>query len=184
MAPLAVIGMATIYLYWVHVDHRLTEITRDRVYTSAAMPPEQIAAHALRLKVKAVLDFRHAEEGDIEAERAALAAIGVRHLHLPSNQNPTQEQVQQFIAALGKSLSEDGAVLMHCRHGEGRAVFFAGVYRVSFEHWTGEQAFRASQRLPRALSGLKQLFPALGRLSERNPKAKMLRELVPPKFDS
>lgn len=183
LLPLAaLLGIAATYLYWVHVEHRLTEITPGRLYISAAMPPERTAALAQRLGVQTVLDFRLPHEGDIAAEREALARVGIRHLHLPADQNPSPVQVDRFIETLGNNLLDGGRVLMHCHHGEGRAVFFAGVYRVAFEHWSGEDAFRASQRLPRSLSALNQIFPGLGRMSERNPKSRMLREFSPSAF--
>jgi len=178
LAPLLILlGVAVLYAYWVHIEHRLTEVSPGRVYTSSAMPPARVAALAQRLSVRTVLDFRHEHEGGIDAERETLARVGVHHMHLPSDQNPNETQIRRFVEAIGNRLDDGDRVLMHCHHGEGRAVFFAGVYRVMFERWSGEQAFRASQRLPRSLAALNRLFPSLGRLSERNPKSRMLRAL-------
>ncbi len=135
-------------LYWVFVQHRLGTISEGRVYRSGRMPPAEMAATAQRLGLKTVIDLRTSREGqdetnttdqrEIESEAAALAAVGVRHIHLPSSQVPDQATLDRFLAEI-----RDPSIyptLIHCYHGVGRAELFSAVYRIEQEGWDPDAA--------------------------------------------
>jgi protein tyrosine phosphatase (PTP) superfamily phosphohydrolase (DUF442 family) len=179
LATLALFVAAAIYLRWVHLDHRLTVIDEGRVYLSAAMPPATLLRFAERYQIDTVIDLR----GDpdeaplVERERVALASAGVRHIHVPATQTPTRDVIDDFVRHIARERAAGRRVLIHCHHGEGRAVFFGALYRVAVLGWSGEEAYRNTHRLPRSLSFLTRLWPGLSRLSPRNPKSELLREL-------
>lgn len=128
-------------LYDVHVRHRLAVVTPGQVYKSAAMPPEEMASVAKQLGLRSVIDLRTFVPGQdstnttsvdtIEAEKAALKAIGVRHIHLPTAQVPNEATVNRFLEAMADPANRPA--LIHCHHGVGRAELFTALYRIEFE---------------------------------------------------
>lgn len=140
-------------LYDIKVRHRLDTVAAHKMYKSGAMPPQQMAEVAKDLGLKTVIDLRTFVEGqdstnttplsDIEAEAKALEAIGVRHVHLPSGQVPTQETVDRFLQVLDDPANQPA--LVHCYHGVGRAELFSAVYRMEYEGWDNERARDATR---------------------------------------
>jgi len=81
--------------------------------------------------------------GRVEEEQEALTHAGVKHYHLPSLQLPSAQTVDAFLDIVSDPANLP--VLIHCEHGEGRSRLLAAVYRIEFEHWTKEDARRATQ---------------------------------------
>lgn len=169
---LIIIGM---YAWWVHVDRRFTVITHDKIFQSGAMWPSRLVRLARRHGIHTVFDFRGDDVAGVAQERRALHAAGLHHVHIPSAQHPSQDSIDHFMREMARELAVEHRVLMHCKDGEGRAVMYAALYRIEFEHWMPEQAYRATIRLPRRLRFLGELLPGLARLSERNPKSNRIR---------
>ncbi len=78
--------------------------------------------------VTTVVDLR-AEKGLLDPT-SLLDELGVTRVRIPirDGQTPTDEQVQQFMAAVEAS---EGAVYLHCGAGVGRTGTMAAVYRVA-----------------------------------------------------
>jgi protein tyrosine/serine phosphatase len=135
---------AAVYLYHVHVNYRFTAITEGKVYKSGAMPPDKLTKVVQRHHIRTVIDLRQEEERDaIAAEHAAMSAIGVRHVNIPSHQAPLPTTVEQYLAVM-----DDPAVfpvLIHCHHGVSRAVLFSALYRMEYEGWDNEKAQSATR---------------------------------------
>ncbi len=142
----AVCGGA-VYGYWTVFEHRFSTVTEGEVYRSGVMLPERLVNKVRQHGIRTVIDFRRDSDGvdGVNEERSVLARLGVRHLHLPSQQVPTDETVDRFLNIM--EYQEYRPVLIHCEHGEGRAVLFAAVYRMEFEGWPNERARRASRFL-------------------------------------
>lgn len=184
-APL--LAALLLYARWVWLEHRLTEIEPGAVYHSAAATPRALLRMVRRLRIDTVIDLRgEAEMAEAVArEQTALTAIDVRHVHLPSGQQPTPEVMRRFLALMGDERRHRRRVLIHCHHGEGRAVFFGALYRVAFHGLCGESVYARTHRLPRSLAFLAWLMPGFSRLNPRNPKSRILRRLEPhaPRLD-
>lgn len=141
------------YAYEVHIRHRLHAVTEDQVYRSAAMPPKEMATVAKSLGLRTVIDFRTYVPGqdstnttpleDIQGETRALAAVGVRHIHLPTPQVPDAATVDKFLSVMADPANRP--VLIHCYHGIGRAELFTAIYRIEFEGWSNERARHATR---------------------------------------
>ena len=152
MAALMAAGAAS--LYDIHVRHRLGTVTEGQVYKAGAMPAAQLLKVARDLRLRTVIDLRTFTPGQdttnttgletIQAEGRALESIGVRHIHLPTPQVPTQETVDQFLKVMADPANRPA--LIHCYHGIGRTELFVAVYRMEFEGWSNEGA-RAATRL-------------------------------------
>ena len=165
----------TVYGYWTVFYHRFSTVTEGQVYRSGAMPPEQLVNIVRQHGIRAVIDLRRDsdEVEGVNEERSVLARLGVRHFNLPSQQVPTDETVDRFLNVMEHQ--EYRPVLIHCEHGEGRAVLFAAIYRMEFEGWTNERVRRASRFLsfrgsfsPESKKGIfiSNYVPRLGR---KNP---------------
>jgi protein tyrosine phosphatase (PTP) superfamily phosphohydrolase (DUF442 family) len=139
----ALLGIAlcgsALYGHWALVEHRFATVTQGQIYRSGAMPPEKLVEKVQEHGIRAVVDLR--TYGEDEAERDALAALGVKYFNLPSLQRPTARDVDAFLEFA--SQSENRPLLIHCEHGVGRAVLFSALYRIEFEGWSNERA-RAS----------------------------------------
>ena len=146
IAGVVAIGLSA-YGLWVVGQYRLYQLGTGgagSVYRSAEMPAEWLVALAQELGLRTVVDFRLASP-EVDAERAALARIGVEHVHLPSNQVPSEDGVASFL-----ELASDPArrpLLLHCKHGVGRAGVFGALYRIEFEGWSAERAVAEARRL-------------------------------------
>jgi len=147
------LGVGGWQVYEIHVRHRLGVVTKGQVYRSGAMPPQQMAAVAKELGLRAVIDLRTYVPGqdatnttpleNIDAEKEALAAVGVRHIHLPTPQVPSEATVEKFLAVMADPANRPA--LIHCYHGVGRAELFTAIYRMEFEGWSNAQARDATR---------------------------------------
>lgn len=146
------------------------------------MSPGQLREIARDLGLRSVIDLWTTAPGQdrtnttgvdtILAEGTALAAIGVRHIHLPTPHVPSEATLDRFLAAMSDPTNLP--TLIHCYHGIGRTELFVAVYRIEFEHWSNDRA-RAATRLLLAGSSLSdqaekgqfliKYQPRLGRLN-------------------
>lgn len=141
------------YVYFVHFNFNVTEISEGKVYSSGVIPPDKIDAYAKKLKIKTIIDLRDssvqdelnpAVQAEIDAEHQAVDAIeGVNHINIPSRQIPDDQTVDDFLEVM--SDSSNYPVLIHCYHGTGRAVLFSALYRVEFEDFSTEEARKNSR---------------------------------------
>ncbi|WP_062053944.1 fused DSP-PTPase phosphatase/NAD kinase-like protein [Aquimarina longa] len=159
----SILGVAIIftslYVYHVHVDYRFSEITENKVYRSAAIPPEKISNYIEEYGIKTVIDLRIGNvsdplnpslSSDIMKEKRAVESVkGVKHINIPSEQIPSEENLEQFFNVLDKDISYP--ILIHCHHGTGRAVLYSALYRVEYENFSNEEA-RLKTRIPVFLS--------------------------------
>jgi protein tyrosine/serine phosphatase len=170
------LGAGGWHAYDVHVRYRLGTVTEGQLYRSGAMPPAHMAEVAKKLGLRAVIDLRTFVPGqdstnttplqNIEAEGAALATVGVRHIRLPSAQVPDPATLEQFLRVMADPANRPA--LVHCYHGVGRTELFAAVYRIEFEGWTPEKA-RAATRLLLAGSSF----------SDHAEKGRFLKDYLP-----
>lgn len=119
------------YAWWQLVDRRFTVLTPGEVYRAAAMKPEALQRLVQKRNIRTVYDLRTDTEGDVEGEKAALKAVGCRHIHLKSRQVPDEDTRDRFLKDI-----EDPAnrpALIHCTHGEGRAVLFGALWLIEFK---------------------------------------------------
>ena len=95
----AILYAGASYAYWSVFNYRFTPVTEGRFYQSAEMPPEKLQEVVQKFKIRAVIDLRKPAE-KVEAERVALAQVGVEHFHLPTGQVPSDEVVEKYLTIL------------------------------------------------------------------------------------
>ena len=119
--------------------YRFTTITEGQVYQSGAMPLEALKEKVKHYGIRAVIDFR-SPRGNVDEENAFLTQLDVKHFNLPSGQIPENEVVESFLEIMDHP--EYRPILLHCKHGIGRAVLFSAIYRMEYESWINEHARR------------------------------------------
>jgi len=148
---IALLGSA---LYWnAYVNYRFEEISEDRVYKSALIPPEKLESFLIPNNIKTVINLidpgvqdalNPGEMQHIIKEDEAIRQINekhgtdIRHVSIPSDQVPSKTTLSRFFEVLDDENSYP--VLVHCYHGTGRAVIYSAIYRVEYEDWESEAA--------------------------------------------
>lgn len=153
------------YVWYVHFHYRFETIDENKVYKSAAIPPDELAYYLQKHHIKTVIDLRDGgsytdlnpvNQSEIDAEAAAIAKIpGVEHINIPSPQVPTRETLTRFLTVMNdKSVYP---VLIHCYHGTGRAEMYSALYRIEYLKMKNDEA-RLKTRLITEIMGYKSSF--------------------------
>ncbi len=136
----------------IHWDYRFGVVEDNRLYKSGCIPPDKLKTCIEEHGIRTVIDLRNPgtnddlcpeKRADIEAERQALDKIGVVHAHIPSNQVPKPETLEQFFRVMDNP--DSYPVLLHCYHGTGRTELLAAVYRMEYLDWSVEKAVAATR---------------------------------------
>jgi predicted protein tyrosine phosphatase len=162
------------YVWYVHFDYRFEEISTNKVYKSALIPPNEIGHYLQKNNIKTVIhlldagtqdSLNPATQTEVDAEEKAIAQYNrdnnksVNHINIPSRQVPSEAKLERFLAVLDDP--DAYPVLIHCYHGTGRAQLYSAVYRMEYENWSNQDA-RDKTRVVLAALGYKSSF-ALGK---------------------
>lgn len=105
------------------------------------------AAGFARLKamgVRTIIDLRIEKHGRAE-EIAETGALGLERLHIPlGREAPTRKQVATFLTTVNDPAKQP--VFVHCQYGADRTGAMLGIYRVTHDHWTFDQAYAEMRR--------------------------------------
>ncbi len=137
------VGAGVLRWYWTHLRCRFFTVVDGHLYRSGAMRPERLQRLVQKHGIRSVIDLRSARPA-VDAERAALAAVGVRHHHVPSKQRPRAETVEAVLALLDRD--ENRPALIHCNHGVRRAAQFEAICRMEYQRWSNERALFVLRR--------------------------------------
>lgn len=158
------------YIWYVHINYRFEEISPNKVYKSALIPPSKIGDFLKKNKIKTVVnlldprtqdELNPATQSEIDIEENAIAEYNlinnesVKHINIPSKQVPSEDKIEQFLELLDDPNSYP--VLIHCYHGTGRAELYSAIYRLEYENWTNQDA-REKTRLILSALGYKSSF--------------------------
>jgi tyrosine-protein phosphatase SIW14 len=111
----------------------------DRYYRGA-QPMGHDYVDLAALGVKTVINLTG---DDAQAnERELVEEAGMRYLQIPmtTRTSPTPEQLAQFLAIVNDS--ESSPVYVHCVGGKHRTGVMTATYRMTYDGWTADQAFR------------------------------------------
>ncbi|MHC4548394.1 MAG: fused DSP-PTPase phosphatase/NAD kinase-like protein [Planctomycetota bacterium] len=159
-------GAGVRYGYWALVEHRFEAITEGQVYKSGEMPAETLLRKVRDTGIRTVVDLRDEDLTAVAEEHAVLEREGIRHVHLPTGQVPSDATVDAFLDLVKRP--ENRPLLVHCKEGQGRSVLFSAIYRIEFEGWDNERARRATR-----------VFSWRGGFKPGSPKGEYLRAYVP-----
>ena len=126
------VSIGLMYVYWVLLNRRFCTVEKNRVYRSGALGLKKLQEKITAHRIRTVIDLRRDKhDGSIDAESRFLEKLGVRHIHLRSQQVPQQAVVESFLRIMQND--DIYPVLIHCTHGRGRAVLFSAIYLI--EHF-------------------------------------------------
>ena len=79
---------------------------------------------------------------EISKERALAEKLGFNFVSIPLSYwvLPTRKEIARFF-----SIVDDEAmrpIFVHCLHGSDRTGMFSAMYRINYENWTADQAYR------------------------------------------
>ena len=120
-------------------------MTSPGIYRSAAPDVNQLQ----RLKdagFVSVIDFR-TDPAEVAAEAEASEQAGLKHFNLPwrgQDKELPREHIASFFGIL--SNAENLPVLVHCKRGAERTGLMIALYRIEFDGWTPERAYREMNR--------------------------------------
>lgn len=108
-------------------------------YYRGGQPMGEDYADLAAIGVKTVINLTNSNDGQAE-EKAKVEQYGMRYLHIPmsTRKPPTAEEIATFLAAV----DDEGDVYVHCVGGRHRTGVMTGVYRMTRDGLTGEQAFK------------------------------------------
>lgn len=142
------------YVYDTNINHNFKPVTEGKVYKSGAIPIDELPGYIEKYNIKSVIDLRFPGTDDLvnnpeipeelTAEKEAIAKIsGINYYNIGSEQIPEDETVDKFLKVMDDSLNYP--VLIHCHHGEGRAILFSSIYRMEYEDMPNEEARKNSR---------------------------------------
>lgn len=112
-------------------------------YYRGGQPMGEDYADLAAIGVKTVINLTNSNDGQAE-EKAKVEQYGMRYLHIPmsTRKPPTAEEIATFLAAV----DDEGDVYVHCVGGRHRTGVMTGVYRMTRDGLTGEQAFKEMKK--------------------------------------
>lgn len=104
-----------------------------------AQPSDAAYATLKQMGINVVVDFRN-EQGEIAREKKAVQAVGMQFVSLPwsGRGEPTHDEVITFLNLMHNPQGKK--VFVHCRQGRDRTGMMVALYRLTFDHWTVDNA--------------------------------------------
>ncbi len=95
-----------------------------------------------RIGVKTIINLR-GQNG----EEKVVQGLGMKYVQIPMSalEKVPDVKVQEFFDVLRDH--ENYPVFVHCRRGADRTGFMVGLYRITFEGWTADQAYQEARDL-------------------------------------
>jgi tyrosine-protein phosphatase SIW14 len=94
--------------------------------------------------VKTIIDLRIEKKGQPE-EAGAAKQLGLNRIRIPMGREaPTKAQVATFMKAMESA--GNSPVFVHCQHGADRTGAMVGIYRVTKQGWTFDQAWKEMRK--------------------------------------
>jgi protein tyrosine/serine phosphatase len=107
-------------------------------YFRGSQPTHSQLAALKAMGVKTIIDLRR---DFVPEERQWSSELGLNYFNLPlkPHQPATKEQTEYFLRLVNDPAN--APVYVHCKGGKHRTGALTGIYRISHDGWTAEQAF-------------------------------------------
>jgi len=111
----------------------------DERFYRGAKPRKNGLEGLARLGIGTIIDLR--EQPD-RREQLSVEAIGMRYINIPMNVRdcPGSEPIKHFLRIVNDPAT--GKFFVHCAGGRHRTGVIGAVYRLQFNQWNYEQAYR------------------------------------------
>lgn len=111
-------------------------------------PSEKGMLKLKEMGVKTIIDLRSVGERKFDEKKLA-EELGMKYILLTmSSKAPTEKQVDTVVSTIKRAQEnpEKGKVLVHCAHGSDRTGCMIGIWRVSQEGWSYEDAYKEMRK--------------------------------------
>lgn len=150
--------MRTHYFFLLLLGFSLTSLAQiknfhqisDQIYRSAS--PGRNTGYLVKTGFTHVLIFKNETKSEVQSEISSLIKLGIASQnihHIPfewKDMDSQQKGCEQVLKALNLLVSIEKSktqkILFHCSLGEDRTGMLAGLYRMLYNNWTVDQAFR------------------------------------------
>ncbi len=134
------------------------------------MPREDGFRFLKKMGIKTVVNFRNDND-----EKSLVESLGMKHVHIPltASRGIADFYIQEFFKVVNNPANYP--VFVHCRRGADRTGTMIAFYRIAFEGWDPEQAYREARNI-----GLHWIYFKL-RKQIRSFNPEPFSELVPAK---
>lgn len=96
--------------------------------------------------IKTIIDLR-AQTPMSRQERAEAKTLGLDYINLPmSDKAPTDKQVKTFIDTTRLARDNSAPVFVHCAHGSDRTGCLIGIWRVTEDNYSYDQAYKEMRK--------------------------------------
>ncbi len=96
--------------------------------------------------VRSLIDLRAATPKS-KAEEAQAKKLGLRYTRLPmSDKAPTEKQVSTFLDQVKEARDKNEPLYVHCAHGSDRTGCLVGIWRVSEDGYSYDQAYKEMRK--------------------------------------
>jgi len=135
----------------------------NTLYRGAQPHPEGFA-ELKKLGIAVVVDFRDGS-GGIHKEKERVEAQGMTFVSIPWNahHDPSRDVITTFFTTLHDNPGKK--IFVHCERGADRTGTMIALYRITYDHWTPDQAVREMN----AFHYWSSLLPHLARYVEAFP---------------
>jgi len=112
-------------------------------YFRGSQPTQAQMAQLKAMGVKTIVDLR---KDYVPAAREWAKELGLNYFNIPllPGRAATKEQTDYFLSLVNDPAN--GPVYVHCKGGRHRTGALTGVYRISHDGWTAEQAFEEMKK--------------------------------------
>ena len=92
--------------------------------------------------IRSVMSFVSKPATVVEEERKVVEQLGMKFYSFPMNAylGPNEQTLQAIFAELGRS--ENWPIYIHCNNGKNRTGLITGLYRIHFDYWSADSAYR------------------------------------------
>jgi protein tyrosine/serine phosphatase len=149
VAGFSLVAVLPLVMKWAAAQSQDTELPRlaqvsPFLYRSG-QPTEQGLKKLAEMGIRTIIDLRGAGPR-ARREQKLVESLGMRYVNVPlSNlRRPTDAQIERILEVIGDP--DARPVLVHCRRGEDRTGVVVALYRILYEGWDAEHAYREMRR--------------------------------------
>ena len=105
-------------------------------------PRREGFAYLREIGVKTVINLRSENDEQTEVQK-----LGMKYVQIPLSvwERVSENKIQAFLQVLRER--ENYPIFVHCERGADRAGFMVGLYRIAFQAWDADSAYREARAL-------------------------------------
>lgn len=149
VAGFSLVAVLPLVIKWAAAQSQDTELPRlarvsPFLYRSG-QPTEQGLKKLAEMGIRTIIDLRGPGQR-ARKEQELVESLGMRYVNVPLSNigRPTDAQIERIFEIIADP--DARPVLVHCRRGEDRTGMVVALYRIFYEGWDAEHAYREMRR--------------------------------------